>query len=110
MKSDEMDEMDDMYEADEASESSESEGMDEGETPESIDEEESAIESAVVDNKVLSPEGGALKEGDEIVLVVVKNYGDSSEVRYKKKSAGKEVQPPGMMAEADAELDAMDQG
>lgn len=81
------------------------------EAPESIDAEEAESNTAVVDNKILSPEGEELKEGDEVVFVVVKNYGGESEVRRKTVSASEgSVQPPGMMAEANAELDAMDEG
>lgn len=109
------DEMDGMYPSSEAPDETtapEGEGMEgEEESPESIDEEEAEGDTAVIDNKVLAPEGESLKEGDEIVLVVVKNYGGESEVRYApKKKSGKEVQPPGMMAEANSELDSMDQG
>lgn len=85
--------------------------MESEEAPESIDAEEAEGETAIVDNKILAPEGGELKEGDEVVFVVVKNYGGESEVRRKTvAAAGGSVQPPGMMAEANAELDAMDQG
>jgi len=103
----ESEEMDDLYESDTA-EAPETE-TEEGETPESIDAEEAEGETAVVDNKVLSPKGESLKEGDELTVVVVKNYGEDSEIRFKRKSSGKEVQPPeGMIASANAELDAMD--
>ena len=103
----ESEEMDDLYESDTA-EAPETE-TEEGETPESIDAEEAEGKTAVVDNKVLSPKGESLKEGDELTVVVVKNYGEDSEIRFKSKSAGKEVQPPGGMMESDnAELDAMD--
>jgi len=106
----ESEEMDDLYESDETAEAPETE-TEEGETPESIDAEEAEGDTAVVDNKVLAPAGAELKEGDEITVVVVKKYGEESEIRFKSKSSGKEVQPPaGMMDSANAELDAMDQG
>lgn len=106
------DEMDGLYPSSEApAETPAPEGEEGGEeeATESIDEEEAEGDTAVIDNKVLAPEGEPLKEGDEIVLVVVKNYGNESEVRYAPKSGG-EVQPSGSMAEANSELDAMDQG
>lgn len=77
------------------------------ETEGSIDEEESQSPTAVVDKKVLSPDGEPLKEGDEVVLTVVKCYGEECEVRYAPKKSGGEVQPPGMMDESNAELDSM---
>lgn len=78
--------------------------------PESIDEQEASSPTAVIDNKVLSPGGEPLKEGDRIIVTIVKNYGDESEIRYGKAEAGEEVQSPGMMEEANAELDTMDEG
>lgn len=108
------DEMEGMYPSSEASaetpapEGEEAEGGEE--TPESIDQEEAEGDTAMIDNKVLAPEGEPLKEGDEIVLVVVKNYGNESEIRYAPKKSGKEVQPSGSMAEANSELDSMDTG
>lgn len=60
--------------------------------------------TAVIDNKVLSPDGEPLKEGDEIVVQVVKNYGDECEVKYApKKGGGSESEGE----DADAELDSM---
>lgn len=44
--------------------------------------------TALVPNKVLSPEGEELKEGDEIVVRVVKNYGDETEIEYAPKKGG----------------------
>ena len=107
------DEMDSLYESDETespeTETEEDESESE-EAPESIDAEEAEGKTAVVDNKVLAPAGEKLKEGDELTIVVVKNYGGESEIRFKSKSSGKEVQPPkGMMDEANAELDMMNQ-
>lgn len=77
------------------------------EASESVDQETAEGGTAVIDNKVLSPEGQPLKEGDEIVLVVVKNYGEESEVKYAPKEKGAEQPPGGGMEEANAELDAM---
>lgn len=74
---------------------------------ESIDQEEEGGSTAVVDSKVLSPDGKPLKEGDEVVLTVVKCYGEECEVKATTKGAGSEVQPPGMMDESNAELDSM---
>ena len=79
------------------------------EAPESIDAEEAEGSTAIVDKKVLSPDGKPLKEGDEVSLTVVKCYGEECEVRYSKKKSGSEVQPPGMMDESNSELDAMNQ-
>ncbi len=75
---------------------------------ESIDQEEAESSTAVVSNKVLSPGGEPLKEGDTITLTIVKNFGDESEIKYAKETSGKKVQAPrDMMAEADSELDEM---
>lgn len=52
-----------------------------GEQP-SVDEENATAQTALISNKILSPEGEPIKPGDEIVLQVVKNYGDESEVKY----------------------------
>lgn len=81
----------------------------EGEASESVDREEAegAENSAVVSNKILSPDGEPLKEGDEVVLQVVKNYGDESEVKYAPKKpetpAGEEAGP----ADYESDLTAM---
>lgn len=50
----------------------------------SVDQEEAAeTDTALVPVKVLTGKGGApLKEGDEVVLKVVKLYGDEAEVEY----------------------------
>ena len=87
----------------------EGEAAESEEAPESIDEEEAEGSTAIVDKKVLSPDGTPLKEGDEVSLTVVKCYGEECEVRYSKKKSGSEVQPPGMMSDSNAELDMMDQ-
>lgn len=88
---------------------------DEAETPESpkeeatetVDEESAESNTAVVDNKVLSPDGEPLKEGDEIVLKVVKNYGGECEVTYAPKKGGSEKSSKSDMDSANEELDAM---
>jgi hypothetical protein len=57
----------------------------------SVDQEEAATKSAVISNKILDPQSKGLKEGEEIVLRVVKNFGDESEVEYAPaKGGGKE--------------------
>lgn len=72
---------------------------------ESVDEEMAEGSTAVVPNKVLTgPDGEPPKEGDEIVLKVIKNYGDESEVAY----APSKPAEPSQMSEANDELDAMD--
>jgi len=115
----ETEEMDSLYEsAQETPETPEPEmesemgpEMEPEEEPETIDQEEQESESAVVSNKVLSPGGEPLKEGDKIILTVVKNYGDESEVKYATESSASSVKPPGDgMAGAEAELEAMDMG
>ena len=52
--------------------------------PETTDQQTAMSEhSALLPNKVLmGPDGMEPQEGDEIVLKVVKNYGDESEVAY----------------------------
>jgi hypothetical protein len=82
------------------------EAPEEGEMEEEGEEEESS--SAIIDNAVLRPGGEPLKEGEVVTLVVVKNYGDESEVRLKPSPEGGRVQPPSLMEEANAELDAME--
>ena len=61
----------------------------------SVDEQNAEEQTAIISNKILSPEGGPLKEGDEVVVRVVKNYGDESEVKYAPKKAGGESDSPG---------------
>lgn len=59
---------------------------------ETVDQENAEEMTALVSNKILSPEGEPLKEGDEIVVKIVKNYGDESEIMYapKKEQTGTE--------------------
>ena len=102
------DEMEGMYPSSEETTAETPSSESEEETPESVDEEEAEGDTAVIDNKVLAPEGEPLKKGDEIVLVVVKNYGGESEVRYAPKSAKKESSSG--MTEANDELDLIDKG
>lgn len=53
------------------------------EASESVDEENAEATEVVVPNKVLmGPDGKEPKEGDEIVVKVVKNYGDESSIIY----------------------------
>jgi len=72
-------------------------------------------QTAVVSNKILSPEGKPLNEGDEIVLQVVKNYGDECEVKYaphkegEEQGEGAEPSTDNMSAEG-KDFAAMDQG
>jgi hypothetical protein len=102
--------MDGLYESGESAPEAEVESETEPtEKPEaeSVDEEESGGTTAVLDNKVLSgPNGSTPKEGDEITLIVVKNYGEESEVKYATKpkaaAAGEE--------DTDQEIDALNQG
>lgn len=63
-----------------------------GEEKPSVDHEneEAGESTALISNKILSPEGEPIKEGDEIVLQVVKNYGDESEVKYAPHKTGEE--------------------
>lgn len=72
----------------------------------SVDEEESGADTAVISNKILSPDGEPLKEGDEIVVQVVKNYGDESEIKYAPKKEGDYSEEEPMSQEA-SELAAM---
>lgn len=56
----------------------------------SVDQEnkDAGTKTALVDNKILSPEGQPLKAGDEIIVRVVKNYGTESEIEYAPKKGG----------------------
>lgn len=66
-----------------------SESAEESESPkESVDQENQEATTAIIANKVLSPDGEAINPGDEIVVRVVKNYGDESEVEYAPKKEG----------------------
>lgn len=70
------------------------------ESKESVDHEESMGTTAIVPNKVLSPEGETISEGDEIVVRIVKNYGDESEIEYapKKEQESSEYESEPMSA------------
>lgn len=59
----------------------------------SVDEQNAMSSTALVPNKILSPEGEPLKEGDEIVVRVVKNHGEESEIEYAPKKGGDEEGP-----------------
>lgn len=73
--------------------------------PTNSEEEDMGGATAVIDNKVLSPDGEPLKEGDEIVVQIVKNFGDECEVKYAPKKGGESEGGEGMGA--DEELDSM---
>ena len=66
------------------------------EPKQSVDKEneEAGEETALVSNKILSPEGQELKEGDEIMVKVVKNYGDECEISYAPKKDTSETESP----------------
>lgn len=76
----------------------------------SVDEEnqEDSEQTAVLPNKVLSPDGSPLKEGDEVVVKIVKDYGDESEIRCVSRKETKETTEPEMSQEA-KELTALDE-
>lgn len=76
--------------------------------PEETDETETAANTAVVDNKVLmGADGRPPKEGDEIVVRVVKVYGDESEIEYAPAKGGEKPTPPSEMT-ANQEFDSME--
>ena len=76
---------------------------------ETVDQEEAESTTAMVPNKVLQGKHGEpLKEGDEVVLRVVKNFGDESEVEYSETKPGEIGGGEG--GGADVDLDAMDRG
>lgn len=68
----------------------------------SVDEanESAGASTAIVSNKLLSPDGEPLKEGDEVVVQIVKNYGDESEIKYAPKKGGEETEEEPMSTEA----------
>lgn len=78
--------------------------------PESIDREneEKGEDTALISNKILSPEGEPLKTGDEIVLQVVKNYGDECEVKYAPKKSGEEEEETTETTTPEEDFAAMD--
>jgi hypothetical protein len=84
-------EMDSMYSGGAPAEGAVSAEGDEGK--ESVDQENTEGTTVLIPNKILSPEGEPLKEGDEVVVRVVKNYGDECEVEYAPKEGGAEGQP-----------------
>lgn len=104
------DDMDPMYGSTEPVRAPEDMG---GEEPESVDQEnaEEGQQTAIVSNKILSPEGEPLKEGDEIVVKIVKNYGDESEIAYAPKEGAEsdEAQTSDKMgADTESEIAALD--
>jgi hypothetical protein len=98
-----------LYDGPGAAKETMSEGM--HEEGQSVDQEIQAenAHSAVVPNAVLmGPDGKPPKEGDEIVVKVIKNFGDESEVTYapaKPKTPGHDMMPPG----ANEEIEALDE-
>lgn len=73
-------EMDSSY----GSDSSDSTDTSEPSEPtDSVDQEneDAGEQTAVISNKILSPNGDPVKEGADITMTVVKNYGDESEVK-----------------------------
>lgn len=77
----------------------------ESKEPESVDEESVEDQTVLVSNKVLmGPDGTAPKEGDEIVVKVVKNYGDESEIVYAPASSAASTETDN----SDAEIMALD--
>lgn len=76
------------------------------ETPESVDEENAEQAEVVVANSVLTgPDGKPPKEGDEIVVKVVKNYGDESSIIYAPPKTETETQTESSPEEEIAALD-----
>lgn len=73
----------------------------------SVDKEEQMSDTALVSNKILSPEGEPLKEGDEIVVRIVKNYGDESEIEYAPKEKGSSEESGEPMSQEANELSAL---
>jgi exosome complex RNA-binding protein Csl4 len=57
--------------------------------PESVDEQEAMDPTSLVDVKVLTGKNGAPKEGDEIMVKVVKIHGDQAEIEYAPEKAEK---------------------
>lgn len=85
-------------------------GSESSSTPkESVDQEnqESMEHTVVVPNKLLSPDGEPLKAGDEIVVQVVKNYGDESEIKYAPHKKGEEEEETTETPESDVANDMM---
>jgi hypothetical protein len=75
----------------------------------SVDKENEMGETALISNKILSPDGEPLKEGDEIVVQIVKNYGDESEVKYAPHKPGEEKGEPSTESSPEADFAVMDQ-
>jgi hypothetical protein len=76
--------------------------------PETTDEEAAeSMNSAVVSNKVLAgPDGKMPQEGEEVLVKIVKSYGDEVEIcRVSDKPTGPDEGP----MSSDSELEAMDQ-
>lgn len=79
-----------------------------------VDEENAQGNTTVVPNKILSPHGEPLKEGDEIVVRVVAVHDNESEIEYAphKEQEREETSETGKdyMGEAGEELAALDKG
>lgn len=71
----------------------------------SVDEENELADTTVVPNSILDPDDEGLKEGDEIVVRVVKNYGDESEIQYAPKKGSEDYEEP--MSTEEKELTAL---
>lgn len=70
----------------------------------SVDDENAMSDTALVPNKILSPDGEPLKEGEEIVVRIVKNHGDECEIEYAPKG-GEESPETSGVAEDFAAMD-----
>jgi hypothetical protein len=64
--------------------------------PDSVDEQEAMDPTSLVDLKVLTGKHGAPKEGDEIVVKVVKIHGDQAEIEYAPEKEGEGDKEPDM--------------
>lgn len=105
------DEMDQgMYGGSPSAPSSEEVSSGDEEGSESVDAENAEESTALISNKILSPDGEPLKEGDEVVLQVVKNYGDESEVKYAPKKGGEGEGETTPTDSTESEIAALDTG
>lgn len=80
--------------------------------PESVDQEreEEDADSALIDNKILSPDGKPLKEGQKVTLTIRKVYGNESEVVCDPGDYKDGDDRTGMAADADTEIEGLDKG
>ena len=77
----------------------------------SVDEQNATSETALVPNKILCPGGEPLKDGEEILVRVVKNHGEESEIecvsqKESTEESSMEGETPG---NEEAELAALDE-